>query len=61
MKNFFCIMLLAALQCACAVSPAEPPQKALLTFDDLAREITVARVGYVRKAARDDQGPLGTP
>ena len=61
MKKVLIIISLAALQCACAGTPAAPPKTALLTFDELAGEISVARVEHRKPAGRDDQGPFGTP
>jgi len=61
MKKLMIIMLLTALQCACAAAPATSSQSALLSFDELAREINVARVEQSRPAGRSNPGPLGTP
>jgi len=64
MKNLFLIISLCLLQCACA-SQSQPPEDshALLSFSELANEITVGFEdgGSERVLTPAGDTPLGTP
>jgi hypothetical protein len=64
MKKLIFIMMLAALQSGCASQPGYPDRGGtLLSFEDLASEITVGYEVFADEKAPDTdiEGPLGTP
>jgi len=63
MKNILSIIMLCVFQGACS-TPAvvSHGSSSLLSFNDLANEITVAYEDMsTNQPAADDDGPLGTP
>lgn len=61
MKNTFLIILLGMIQWGCSTLPADPPPRPLVSFDELASEISVARVEHRRAAAHAEAEPIATP
>ena len=63
MKKLLFIIVLATLQSGCASQSGHPVQGTLLSFEDLASEITVGyeELSDGKASDRDIEGPLGTP